>query len=69
MSDTWDDVRAHVMEQKHERGTCDPPICHRCSEGECSMCHQPIELDSDGAEMDCCQRCWEFEVVGVDDVA
>ena len=30
MSDSWDDVRAHIAEIRHERGECDSPNCWWC---------------------------------------
>ena len=32
MSDSWDDVRSHIAEMRHERGECDPPFCRWCEE-------------------------------------
>ena len=32
MSDSWDDVRSHIAEIRHERGECDSPNCWYCAE-------------------------------------
>lgn len=43
MSDTMDDVRAHVAEMRHERGECGPN-CSFCEHDTCG-CGQPVVYD------------------------
>ena len=66
MSDTMDDVRSHIAEQRHERGECDSN-CWYCNEPEtCAICGEPIELEVASESHNLCKACWRFEVVGFD---
>ena len=67
MSDTWDECRAHVAEQRHERGDCNHD-CHCCNDPAmtCAICGEPIELEVAGDTHNLCKACWRFEVVGFD---
>ena len=58
MSDTMDDVRAHIAELRHERGECDWN-CQYCEEEQleqvdnCTLCSQPIYRGN------VCRGCWD----------